>query len=155
MNMIRLFPMVLIPFALISLAGCGGRGLSIHYYEREPVVRRAPVHIDHICARDCHHHYHDGTRLVVLDDRHHHGRHCGHHWNGSHWVGAISKSPRTGHVKRVGPGVKRVGKVGHKHGPQCGCVFDRAGSKWVVVRKGHVHGRGCGHVRIKGRWTIH
>jgi len=41
---------------------------------------------DHVCTHDCHDHYWNGDHYVRIRERHHHGRDCGHHWNGKSWI---------------------------------------------------------------------
>jgi hypothetical protein len=93
------------------------------------------VAVAHTCTRDCHHHYYDGTRLVVLRD-HRHGPGCGHTWNGKHWV----------RVKRkvVKPAVHVCTRDCHHH------YYD---GKKLVVLKNHRHRPGCGH-RWDGRHWV-
>ena len=185
----------LVPVTLICF-GCGG-GFSIGYHDHRP-ARRHHVRRAHVCTHDCHHHYHDGTRLMVLKG-HRHGPGCGHHWDGRHWVlaGRHREPVRAAHVctrechHHYHDGAKLIMLKGHRHGPRCGhrwdgthwlvakkgkarphpgkaygktrkvkhvhnahcgCVFDRRGSKWVKVGPGHVHGPRCGHVFHDGRW---
>ncbi len=110
--------------------GCGGGSYSFSYNEERP-VRETRVHTAHVCNHDCHHHYYDGTRLVVLRG-HRHSRSCGHHWNGAHWV-AVKRIPTRTRVAHV------CTRECHHH------CYD--GTRLVVL-KGHRHGRGCGH-----RWN--
>lgn len=140
-------------FASVTLlaAGCADGRFSFSYYDNEPrPARVAHVyrHTGHICTPDCHEHYWDGGRILVLSGHRHH-RGCGHIWDGGHWV-VVGKA-RAGY----GRGHKaKVKKVKHIHGHSCGCAFDGRGHKWVTVKRGHVHRRGCGHRFIDGRWTI-
>ena len=187
------------PLVGILVAGCNGGSLSFAYHDHEPAH---PRHVDrvHVCTPDCHHHYHDGTRLVVLKG-HRHGPGCGHVWTGKRWV--VARKVPTRHVRHVctpdchhhyHDGTKVVVLKGHRHGPGCGHkwngkhwvrvaqrpayppravptprrvpravpaptpvhnrVYDRATGKWVAIHPNHVHGRGCGHVYINGRWCI-
>ena len=143
----------LISFVSIALlgAGCAGGRISFNYYDHEPKRTRVTHvyrHADHVCSHDCHDHYWDGTRVLVLKGHRHH-RDCGHIWDGGHWVVA-----RQGRVEPVHSHVKRVKRVKHVHGHKCGCAYNRRAHKWIKVKKGHVHRRGCGHVHIDGRWTI-
>ena len=144
--------------AAVVLAGCRGGHVSFSFAEHHDppprVVRRA-VHVRHVCTRDCHGHYWNGTRLVVLE-RHRHGPDCGHVWNGTYWVAAVDTHARTAvRIRPHKPAVRKTTVVRHVHGPRCGHVYHRRLHKWVAVRKGHVHGPHCGHVLIEGRWTIH
>ena len=135
---------------VVICAGCRLRSISFSHYEDRP-VRVTHVHTAprHICTHDCHEHYWDGARLVVITGGHHHGATCGHVWNGTHWVVV-----RKARVSRVHVVPRKVVRVQHVHGSACGCAFDRRGHKWIKLRKGHVHRRGCGHVHVEGRWTI-
>ncbi len=50
------------------------------------------------------------------------------------------------------PGAKVVViEKGHVHGKDCGHYFHRG--RWYYV-PGHVHGPGCGHAFIGGRWVF-
>ena len=54
--------------------------------------------VRHVCTRDCHHHYYDGSRIIELP-RHRHGPGCGHVWNGRYWVtGAERRPSRQPHI---------------------------------------------------------
>ncbi len=56
------------------------------------------------------------------------------------------------HAKPVAPvGKAVVIKRGHVHGKRCGHY--RHGGHWYLV-KGHVHGKRCGHHYAGGVWTI-
>lgn len=41
---------------------------------------------NHVCTHDCHDHFWNGDRYVRIREKHHHGRKCGHHWNGKSWI---------------------------------------------------------------------
>jgi len=135
--------------------GCG------HVFDggRWMVAVAAPRHV-HVCTHDCHHHYWNGSKLMVLKG-HRHGPGCGHVFDGSHWVVAVAGGPHGGVVKvhkapaaRVHPAPTRVIEVGPPPGPVNLYVFDRRGSKWLKISKGHSHGPGCGHVHVEGRWSL-
>ena len=130
-------------------SGCGGGRFSFGYHDHRPVrVTRVHRHTRHVCTHDCHNHYWDGTDVLVISD-HRHGRDCGHWWDGAHWV-LVGKRK----AARVHPQPAKVTRIRHVHDASCGCVYDRRGHKWAVIRKGHVHRRGCGHVLIEGRWSL-
>lgn len=50
--------------------------------------------------------------------------------------------------------VERTVVVPHGHHCNHHCDHYYNGSSYVVVRKGHVHGPGCGHDLVKGRWVV-
>lgn len=140
-----------VSLSLLAFAGCENGSLAINYHDHRPPPERTVVHVDHVCTEHCHHHYYDGDRVVVLRE-HRHGPGCGHYWDGRHWVVVVQKSPARDSVRPI-HGPRKVA-VEHVHGPDCGCAYDRAGSKWVRVKSGHVHGPHCGHLYIEGRWVI-
>ncbi len=161
-----------------------------HYWV---VVRRSHPHrrAPHVCSRDCHHHYYDGAKLVVIGGGHRHGRSCGHHWDGHHWVVVRKSHPRK-RVRHVctrechhhyhdGAKLVVIGG-GHRHGRKCGhkwngkhwvlarrshperrvrhvCTREchhhyHDGAKVVTIRGGHKHGRGCGHNWNGTHWVV-
>lgn len=140
---------------LVLLAGCHSGSLSVNYHEHHPP--RRTVYVDHLCSPDCDHYY-DDDRVVVVRG-HRHGPGCGHVFVDRRWVRVRRIDPEPVIIHKapprrvVAPPPRRV-PVEHRHGPDCGCVYDRAGSKWVVVGREHRHGPGCGHVYIDGRWVI-
>ncbi len=130
--------------------GCTDGRFSFNYYDHGPRHRRVKrVHVleRHVCTRDCHDHYWDGSAVVVLSGHRHH-RGCGHVWDSGHWI-TVGK----GRARHSRP--NKIIKVAHKHGRDCGCVYSGRGHKWIKVKKGHVHGPHCGHIIIEGRWSIH
>ncbi len=165
---------------VLVFAGCRLSTLSLNYHEdtydhRPARVTYVEPHVSHVCTYDCHDHYYDGSRVVVLRSGHRHGRNCGHHWDGRFWIASkIRQARRRANDRHRGParvtevgrgsrrggqkvrvsGPARVAKVRHVHGPSCGHVYKRNGHKWLKVKRGHVHGAGCGHAHIEGRWTI-
>jgi hypothetical protein len=145
---------VLTPLALVC-AGCSLGRLSFNYYDddhhRYRPVRVARVHTAHVCTYDCNEHYWDGASVVVLTG-HRHGPHCGHSWDGAHWMIVREGKARRAHRRHAR--VARVARVAHVHGPSCGHVFHSHGRKWIKIKRGHAHGHDCGHVFIEGRWTI-
>jgi hypothetical protein len=64
--------------------GCGHVWNGKHWVRAN--VSPAQKRIKHVCTSDCHHHYHDGVKLVPVKKGHRHGPGCGHRWNGKHWV---------------------------------------------------------------------
>ncbi len=146
----RFIPVLVLSCVLITCASCRIGRVSFGYEDDRPRrvthVHRVPTHV---CTTDCHRHYWDGTRVIVLSKGHHHGSQCGHHWDGVHWV--VARKARAGRVRAV---PRKVLKTRHTHGASCGCAFDRRGHKWLKVGKSHLHRRGCGHVFIEGRWSI-
>lgn len=123
------------------------------------VAVASPGHV-HVCTHECHQHYWNGSKLVVLKG-HRHGPGCGHVFEGSHWVVAVVGGHDVGVVKvhkapaaRVHHAPARVVEVGPPPGPVHLYVFDRRGSKWLKIAKGHSHGPGCGHVHVEGRWSL-
>ena len=146
---------------IISLAGlvfaCTAcERISFSYYDRRPVYRHVS-RVAHVCAYDCHHHYYNGSRLVVLRSGHHHGPSCGHHWDGTYWV-ALTSPLRHGHTPKAV--VVRKGKAHHSRtvvigkAPGRHHVYDRRGSKWVKIHHSHVHGPSCGHFYVDGIWSL-
>ncbi len=60
------------------------------------------------------------------------------------------------HVRPAHPHVHAKARVvvvekGHVHSKKCGHY--RHGGRWYYV-KGHVHKAGCGHVHVKGVWVL-
>jgi hypothetical protein len=142
--------------------GCSEGAFSFNYSENEPPRHVTVVQVEqgHVCTPACAHYY-DGARYVVIRGRHHHGPGCGHVFEGSRWVIVVAKGRDTGVVEvhkapatRVHPTHTRVVEVAPCPGPVHLYVFDRHGSKWLKVAKGHSHGPGCGHVHVEGRWSL-
>ena len=129
--------------------GCG------HHFDGKYWVRvsarGARVHVDagpiHVCSHNCHHHYWDGGKLVVLTG-HRHGPGCGHVFKSNRWL-VMGKSPAVHHRNspRVHP--RKAPAVHVRKGP---AVHVQKGPKRVKKAK-HVHGPGCGHVRVNGEWV--
>lgn len=139
--------------------GCG------HFLEgsRWIVVARTPshVHVDHVCGPSCHDHYWDGGKIVVIRGRHRHGPGCGHILEGGHWMIGVARGPNhvavevgKGPATRVHIGADRVLRIPPPPGPIDVYVFNRSGSKWLRIAKGHKHGPGCGHVHVEGHWCL-
>lgn len=152
--------LVIVSSTFISLwcCRCNDGGFSFDYHEHRP-ARTAEIHVAHVCTPECNHYY-EGAKVIVVQGGHHHGPGCGHVLEGAHWVvvARLERAPtRAQPPHRVylpsPPPTKTVVRQ-HRHGPNCGCVFDRSGSKWVVVGEEHVHGPGCGHVYVRGRWSV-
>ena len=146
----------------IACVGCQGGAFSFNYYDDPPPRQVTVVQVEpgHICTPACVHYY-DGARYVVSRGRHHHGHGCGHVFDGAHWVVAVVRTPAPRVVEvheapaaRVHPGPVRVVEIPPPPGPVNIYVFDRHGSKWLRIAKGHVHGPGCGHVHVEGRWSL-
>ncbi len=143
--------------------GCAGGAFSFNYYDDPPPPRQVmvvQVEPGHICTPACVHYY-DGARFVVIRGKHRHGPGCGHVFDGSRWVVAVAVGPHGGAVAverapvaRVHPAPVRVVEIPPPPGPINVFVFDRHGSKWLRIAKGHVHGPGCGHVHIEGHWCL-
>ncbi len=143
--------------------GCSGGAFSFNYYDDPPPPRQVTVvqvEPGHICTPACVHYY-DGARYVVIRGKHHHGRGCGHMFDGSRWVVAVVRTPAPRVVEvheapaaRVHPGPVRVVEIPPPPGPVNIYVFDRRGTKWLRIAKGHVHGPGCGHVHVEGHWCM-
>ncbi len=131
-------------------AGCRISSFSMSVdddHRRHRRVTRLHLPTTHICTHNCHDHYWDGGRVVVLS-RHRHGPNCGHYWDGSYWLSGSSSRKARVH------GSPKIVKVKHRHSAHCGCAYDGHSRKWIKVRKGHIHGPGCGHRHKNGRWTI-
>jgi len=62
----------------------------------------------------------------------------------------VHKAP----AARVRPALVHVVEIPPPPGPVNLYVLDRRGSKWLMIAKGHVHGPGCGHVHVDGRWCV-
>ena len=106
----------------LAVAGCRISSFSMsaydddHHYRGRSHVTRVYTDAGHICTHDCHDHYWNGSRVVVLSGGHRHGPGCGHHWGGKRWV-VMSKHGH-GHSKvkvKHGRGHSKV-KVNHGHG---------------------------------------
>jgi len=146
----------------IACVGCQGGAFSFNYYDDPPPRQVTVVQVEpgHICTPACVHYY-DGARYVVIRGRHHHGHGCGHVFDGTRWMVAVGRTPpprvvevHEAPVARVHPGPVRVVEIPPPPGPVNIYVFDRHGSKWLRIAKGHVHGPGCGHVHVEGRWSL-
>ncbi|MCH8243948.1 MAG: hypothetical protein IH897_15240 [Planctomycetes bacterium] len=112
-----LFGIVTFAVVLAFATGCRLRSLSIsaydhdrHGYAHGEVVHHDYVHHEpasvrvytrrgHVCGFDCHDHYWNGVKLLVLDGGHRHGPHCGHHWSGSRWTLVAKKAGKSHHHK--------------------------------------------------------
>jgi hypothetical protein len=157
---------VILLFAmLVTVAVTGCRSASFSYHEERP--RHRPVRVyeaprGHVCSRDCHDHYWDGRRVVVIQSGHRHYPGCGHEWDGGRWVvvanapvvgkapaARVHEPPRKYEVPR-----KKSFSVDHIHSATCGCVWNRREREWMPVEPGHVHGRHCGHIFVEGKWTL-
>ena len=103
--------------ATLVCLGCNGGRLSFSYHDHKP-VRRTHVH-RHVCDHDCHHHYYDGTNLVVLKG-HRHGPGCGHFWDGSRWVISKVAAVRPAHPKTTASKSKAPPKVTKTHKARTG-----------------------------------
>lgn len=176
----RPLTLVAVTGLVLVFAGCRLSTLSLNYHEdsydhRPTHVTYVEPHVSHVCTHDCHDHFYDGSRVVVLRNGHRHGHDCGHHWDGRFWIAAkvhvTRRRANVGHnrparVSEIRHGAARrragnhagrparVAKVKHVHGPSCGHVYRQSGHKWLKVQHGHVHGAGCGHVHLNGRWSI-
>ena len=143
--------------------GCSGGAFSFNYYDDPPPRRQVTVvqvEPGHICTPACVHYY-DGARYVVIRGRHHHGRGCGHVFDGRHWMVAVVRTPAPRVVEvheapaaRVHPGPVRVVEIPPPPGSINIYAFDRRGRKWLRIAKGHAHGPGCGHVHVEGHWCM-
>jgi len=148
----------MVVFALFCF-GCQG-GVAFNYNdESPPPPRYIVVEQGHVCTPACHH-YWDGAHYVVVRRGHVHGPGCGHVLTSGRWI-VVAAGP-AGHVRpapvpvaRVHPAPVRVVEIPPPPGPVNVYVFDRRGSKWLKLRAGHVHGPGCGHIYVEGRWSIH
>lgn len=105
--------------------------------KRDDEVRYVRVDQRHVCSIDCDEHYVRDSKVVVVRG-HRHGSGCGHEWDGRQWV--IVRTPSKVVVK------------GHVCTPRCAHYYDQNGK--VVVLRGHRHGRDCGHVYDGQRWTV-
>ncbi len=156
MSVTRLMMFVTVVVGVAS-CGCERLNVSMNYHEPRPVYR-TQIDVGHICTEGCLDHYYNGSEVVVLRG-HRHGYGCGHQWNSSYWV-VVSQPQHYDNVQvEVAPRRHNVTPrvhvpTTHRHGPACGCVYNRAGSKWVKVSGGHIHGLGCGHVLHNGRWSV-
>ena len=142
--------------------GCSEGAFSFNYSDNEPPRHVTVVHVEqgHVCTPACAHYY-EGGRYIVVTRGHHHGPGCGHVFDGSRWMVVVAKGRGPDVVEvhkapatRVHPTHTRVVEVAPCPGPVHLYVFDRHGSKWLKVAKGHSHGPGCGHVHVEGRWSL-
>ena len=60
-------------------------GILTDLYREAGRCIRITTTTTHVCTPDCHEHYYDGEKLVILRG-HRHGPGCGHVWNGKYWV---------------------------------------------------------------------
>lgn len=139
--------------------GCGHILEGSHWI----LVGKAPASVRgaHVCGPSCHDHYWDGGKIVVIGGKHRHGPGCGHYFDGTHWVLAVSRGPDHAVVEvgkapatRVHPAPERVVRIPAPPGDARYYVYDRSGSKWLKVKSGHVHGPKCGHVVVEGYWCL-
>lgn len=152
------FEIALLGAGSLLVVGCLLSGCAVHYHDHDDHPQRV-VHVkrSHVCGPGCHDHYWDGSRVLVIRG-HRHGPGCGHDWDGRYWI-TVRKTPV--HVHQEPPHrvihepPVRVSKVKHVHSERCGCVYHPHHRTWIIVEsKGHVHGPGCGHFYIEGRWSI-
>ena len=66
-------------------------------------------------------------------------------------LGGCLVAPRH-HQVHHGHGNVVVVKKGHVHGKRCGHY--RHNGRWHAVRRGHAHGKRCGHHFVGGVWVI-
>lgn len=128
--------------ALVALSGCSMKRLSSDNHNAKKGVR-----VSHKCGADCNEHFWDGDILKV-EKGHRHAVDCGHYWNGDRWVPVIK------HFGRHNRGAMRVSWPSHRHNTRCGCAYQRHTNSWLKVNKGHIHGPGCGHDFVDGRWSF-
>lgn len=113
----------------LLLTGCG---------DRDDDVRYRRVERGHVCGVDCHEHYYDGRKTVIVSG-HRHGPGCGHHWDGRRWVVVRSQpKPPQGHQCTIDCHHHAYSSYGHeislrnhRHGPGCGHVYN--GHRWVAA----------------------
>lgn len=118
---------------IVLATGCSLRSLSVsaHHHDGYGYAHREVVHHDvyyepapprvyarrgHVCGYGCNDHYWNGVELVVIGGGHHHGPHCGHHWNGSRWTLVASKAHGPHHYKGVKVKHYKDAKVRHHKG---------------------------------------
>lgn len=129
--------------------GCGHHWNGTHWVVRHSGSRRHSAR--HVCSRSCHHHYHDGSKLIVLDG-HRHRPDCGHRWDGTYWV-ASARTHRAHPHQKAHP-YRGVRQARHTHDARCGCVYDRRRTRWIAIGRDHTHRPGCGHMHVSGRWCL-
>ena len=148
------------PVLVWLTGGCADGSFSFNYVEEEPPVRVVHVEAAHVCTPACAHYYHEG-RYIVVQRGHHHGPGCGHVFEGSRWVISVSKGRGPDVVEvhgappaRVHPAPVRVVHIPPPPGAVNAYVYDRRGSKWLMVSGRHVHGPQCGHIHVEGHWCV-
>lgn len=115
--------------------GCSGSSFSFNLHPDHHPARARYIEVDHVCGHHCNNHYWNGSRVVVLNDHHHHSD-CGHHWDGSHWITAARhhRSPVVHVCVR-------------------GCNHHYWNGQQLIELTSHNHSRGCGHEWNGHRWV--
>jgi len=146
---------------LCAGVGCDDRDVEFHaHYDRES---------GHVCTRECHDHYYDGGKVIVIKGRHRHGPDCGHSWAGSRWTLSVNVGGRNSrdHIctrscdHYYDGGKLIVIKKGHRHDDRCGHQWD--GKRWILAKlakavvgrdRGHVCTRSCDHYYDGGKLIV-
>lgn len=74
----------------LMCVGCSA-GASVSYYDEDRPKQLTLVSFDagHVCTGDCDHYFEEG-RTYRVRHGHVHGPGCGHHFDGTRWILAVS-----------------------------------------------------------------
>jgi hypothetical protein len=136
------------------LPGCEG-GVAVNYYDADP-PRHRTVHVEHghVCGHTCSHYWSGGEFIILRGHRH--GPGCGHSMHEGRWI-VVRPAPEVRvhadtpdvHIHRDSPDVHVYTEPADVHVHRRSQPVSR-----TVTRVEHVHGPGCGHAYIEGRWIV-
>ena len=134
------------------LGGCEG-GVAVNYYDSPPRHRTVHVEHGHVCGHTCHHYWSGGEFIILRGHRH--GPGCGHALREGRWMVVRTAPEVRVHADSPDVRIHRSSPDVHVHTRSAELVHRRVQSGPArVTRVEHVHGPGCGHVYLEGRWVI-